>query len=124
MSDYGQKELEELVAEPIREKEEDILKRQVIKCQDTVSEEPLKFVGAVEMFEAMLDEDIENIKNMKKNIEWNPEEIAKNVFKAYNILKGDKVPTEVQYAIALQKFKVLYKIFKEGHLPITIEVKT
>ena len=38
----------------IREKEEDLLRRQVMICQDAVKDDMQKFIGSVDMLEAML----------------------------------------------------------------------
>lgn len=105
-------------AEPIREKEEDLLKRQIIICQDAMKEDVAKFVGCVDLFEAMLMEDIK-----KKKVGYDPLDFENIIRKKYNLSPQEKITKHMEYLISLEKFRNLYYLFKEHHMPVGTEVK-
>lgn len=102
--------------EAIRDKEIDLLRRQIILIQD--ASDPIIFVGRVEIFEAMLREDIE-----KKKVEYDPDEINGKVRAASGLKPTQAMSINERYTVALEKFKVLYRVFKESHMPVSMEVR-
>lgn len=102
------------IADPLRENELDFLRRQIILCQDAADMQ--MFIGKVEMLEAMLQEDIE-----KNKMPYDPHGMELNIRKAAGILPAKALDLGTSYNIALEKFKVLYRIFKETHMPVSAE---
>lgn len=101
-----------------RDKEKNLLERQVYFCQAAIMDEnPRKFIGAVEMLEAMLDEYI------KPDDNYDPTEITNVVRAAYSLKPSEASTTAARSDIALAKFKRLYVIFKKSHLPVNVEAR-
>lgn len=103
-------------ADGVREKEQELLRRMVILIQD--ASDRTIFVGRVEMFEAMLQEDIE-----KNKIDYRPAEIVGTVRAGMGLKPTQSLGVEGSYIVAIEKFKRLYRVFKESHIPISEEAK-
>src|SRR3990167_6863404 len=118
--DYKEAELKmaDDIGEIVSAKEEDLLKRQVVMCQDAAKEDFSKFVGTVNMLEAMLYEDIE-----KKGIAYDPKQMELDTRAEMGIKPAQLMGWEAQYVLSLKKFKILYQIFKKHHFPVSVEAK-
>lgn len=106
----------------IREKEEDLLKRQILLCQDAGKDNIQMFVGSVAIFEAMMFEDIRKMEKRKDEYtKYDPDAIVAKFRRAAGLRDNMPTPPDLEYKIALEKFAKLYYIFKEGHMPITAQ---
>lgn len=116
----------------VREKEEDILRRQIFIIQDAVKTDMQMFIGSVDMFEAMIDEDVRKQKRKWNNasedkkenfINYEPADIIERARSNAGLKPTEKMNVGIQYTIALEKFKRLYKIFKDEHIPFSKETR-
>jgi len=104
------------VGDPIAVKEEDLLKRQIIMCQVAAADSPMKLVGCVNMFEAMLFEDIE-----KNAIPYEPDALELKTRHEFGLKPSMPLTVDCQYILALKKFRVLYRIFKRFHFSVRMD---
>ena len=102
--------------EGVREKEIDVLRRQIFLIQ--MSTDPTMLIARIEMFEGLMSEYLE-----KSTTSYNPIQLETDSRKRFGVKPGAGVPNEVLYMLALEKFKRLYMIFKEHHLPVSVEAK-
>jgi hypothetical protein len=104
------------LAEPIREREEDLLKRQIILIQYSKTME--EFVARTDVFEAMMEEDIR-----KQRVAYDPLKIEQDIRDRYNISVMTSLNKDMQHKVSLEKFRKLYFVFKHHHLPVTMETR-
>ena len=59
----------------------------------------------------------------RKMISYDARQIVDDARRASGIKQTDRMDVGIQYRIALEKFRILYRVFKEGHIPIVKETR-